>query len=91
MTPSWFLSFQAIRFCVSQLWNQGAGGIVLLVHGLDEVEPGKSPHGRRGGIEQGDEDERPARDLRASLALGTVKKRTITWGRPAVPIISAAG
>ena len=29
-------------------------------------------------------------DLRASRTLGTVKKRTITCGRPAVPIISAA-
>ena len=28
-------------------------------------------------------------DLRASDALGTVKKRTITCGRPAVPTISA--
>jgi len=28
-------------------------------------------------------------DLRASRTLGTVKKRTITCGRPAVPTISA--
>ncbi|MQM40201.1 hypothetical protein KBTX_04248 [wastewater metagenome] len=27
-------------------------------------------------------------DLRASRTRGTVKKRTMTWGRPAVPIIS---
>ena len=29
-------------------------------------------------------------DVLASLTLGTVKKRTMTWGRPAVPIINAA-
>ncbi len=29
-------------------------------------------------------------DLRASFTLGTVKKRTITWGKPAVPTIKAA-
>ena len=28
-------------------------------------------------------------DFRASDTLGTVKNRTITWGRPAVPIINA--
>ena len=31
-----------------------------------------------------------AADIRASLTLGTVKKRTITWGNPAVPNINAA-
>ena len=29
-------------------------------------------------------------DFLASLTLGTVKNRTITWGRPAVPSIKAA-
>ena len=29
-------------------------------------------------------------DFLASDALGTVKKRMITWGRPAVPTISAS-
>jgi hypothetical protein len=28
--------------------------------------------------------------LRASFTRGTVKKRTITWGNPAVPTMSAA-
>jgi hypothetical protein len=60
--------------------------------GLDGVHQVQTRHGadgRGGGVEQRDEDQRPAGGVAGVLAtFGTVKKRMMTCGRPAVPIIS---
>ena len=60
-----------------------------VVDRADQVHLGHRRDSRRRRVEDGDEDQRPTSGgERASETFGTVKKRMMTCGRPAVPIIS---
>ena len=99
--PSWFLSSQEIRPVFSQLVIQlGASlcGVPVPAWSLTEgplivsIMLTRANAAIEGAVVYKiamNNNAQPAL-LRASRTLGTVKKRTITCGKPAVPTISAA-
>jgi hypothetical protein len=55
---------------------------------MHQIQARHGGHGGCGGVQHGDEHQRPAGGGARVATFGTVKKRMMTCGRPAVPIIS---